>query len=65
MTNTTPTVRSFREGEEVVLAMGTYPGTRGVFLRLRKDFTWADITQRDGVIRSHPVAWLARAGSTQ
>ena len=32
---------AFREGEEVVLAEGTYPGTLGVFLRLRKDVNWA------------------------
>jgi hypothetical protein len=52
---------AFREGEEVVLAEGTYPGTLGVFLRLRKDVNWADITERNGSIRSHPVAWLAHS----
>ena len=50
--------RTFREGDEVVLARGTYPGTSGVFLRLRPDVNWADITERSGVIRSHPVQWL-------
>ncbi|HUK18733.1 MAG TPA: hypothetical protein VLW65_20070 [Bryobacteraceae bacterium] len=49
----------FREGDEVVLAEGTYQGTRGTFLHLREDVKWADITERDGSIRSHPVAWLA------
>jgi hypothetical protein len=49
----------FREGEQVVLAEGTYQGTPGVFLRLRDDAKWADITERDGAVRSHPVAWLA------
>jgi hypothetical protein len=49
----------FREGDEVVLAHGTYQGTRGVFLHLREDVNWADITERDGSIRRHPVAWLA------
>lgn len=48
----------FHEGDEVVLAEGTYEGTLGVFLQFRKDVNWADITERDGVIRSHPVAWL-------
>ena len=48
----------FREGEEVVLAEGTYQGTLGVFVQLRKDINWADITERNGSIRSHPVAWL-------
>jgi hypothetical protein len=52
---------AFHEGDEVVLAEGTYQGTSGVFLRLREDTAWADITQRDGTIRSHPVAWLAHS----
>jgi hypothetical protein len=49
----------FHEGDEVVLARGSYQGTPGVFLHLREDANWADITERDGSIRSHPVAWLA------
>jgi hypothetical protein len=49
----------FRQGDEVVLAVGTYQGTVGVFLRLREDVNWADITESNGAIRSHPVAWLA------
>ena len=49
---------TFREGDEVVLANGTHQGTLGVFLRLREDVNWADITERNGSIRSHPVAWL-------
>jgi len=49
----------FREGDEVVLAKGTYQGTPGVFLHLREDVNWADVTERDGSIRNHPVAWLA------
>jgi len=55
--------RTFREGDEVVLARGTYPGTSGVFLRLRPDVNWADITERSGVIRSHPVQWLDHCAS--
>jgi len=54
---------AFREGDEVVLAEGTYQGTPGVFLRLRQDVKWADITERDGSIRSHPVEWLAHSGA--
>ncbi len=54
---------TFREGDEVVLAQGTYPGTRGVFVRLREDINWADIRERNGVVRSHPVIWLAHCGS--
>jgi hypothetical protein len=54
---------TFREGDEVVLANGTYQGTLGVFLRLREDVNWADILERNGDIRSHPVIWLARSPS--
>jgi hypothetical protein len=49
----------FRQGDEVVLAEGTYQGTVGVFLHLREDVNWADITESNGSVRSHPVAWLA------
>ncbi|MGD0049714.1 MAG: hypothetical protein ABSE42_22195 [Bryobacteraceae bacterium] len=49
----------FREGDEVVLAKGSYQGTLGVFVGLKKDVNWADIKERNGSIRSHPVAWLA------
>jgi hypothetical protein len=44
-----------------VLAEGTYQGTPGFFLRLKEDIDWADITGRNGGIRSHPVAWLAHS----
>ena len=54
--------RRFREGDEVVLAEGTYQGTPGVFLRLKEDTNWADVTERNGTIRSHPVVWLAHSG---
>lgn len=56
-----PVSSAFREGDRVVLAQGTYRGTPGVFLRLRKDVKWAEITERDGSVRSHPVEWLERA----
>lgn len=52
---------AFREGGEVVLAAGTYQGTPGVFLRLKDDINWADITERNGSIHSHPVVWLAHS----
>ncbi len=58
MTSNRPIGTVFREGDEVVLAEGTYEGTLGVFVRVRKDVNWADITERTGCIRSHPVAWL-------
>lgn len=51
----------FREGEEVVLAEGTYQGTLGIFRALKEDTNWAEITERDGSIRCHPVAWLAHS----
>jgi hypothetical protein len=54
-------VRAFLEGDEVVLAEGAYQGSQGVFLHLRKDPNWADIRERNGAIRSHPVAWLELA----
>jgi hypothetical protein len=58
--NTQP---EFREGDEVVLAEGSYQGTPGVFLHLKEDPNWADIRERNGSVRSHPMAWLAHAGS--
>ncbi len=58
MTSVRPVTPVFSEGDEVVLAEGTYQGTPGVFVRLRKDANWADITERNGSIRNHPVAWL-------
>jgi hypothetical protein len=51
----------FSEGDEVVLARGPYTGTPGVFLRSRGDIKWADITERSGVVKSHPLEWLAHA----
>jgi hypothetical protein len=56
--NTQP---EFHEGDEVVLAEGSYQGTPGIFLRLRPDPTWADLTERDGRVKSHPIAWLAHS----
>lgn len=61
MINNGPVSGAFREGDDVVLAEGTYEGTPGVFLRLREDVNWADITERNGSVRSHPVAWLAHS----
>jgi len=56
-----PAAPAFREGDEIVLAEGTYEGTLGVFLRLREDVNWADIKERNGSIRSHPLVWLAHS----
>jgi len=51
----------FAEGDQAVLAYGGYMGTPGVFLHLRKDPKWADITENDGTVRAHPVEWLAHS----
>ena len=59
----TNTQFAFHEGDQVVLAEGSYQGTPGVFLRLREDVKWADITERDGSVRSHPIAWLAHSAA--
>jgi hypothetical protein len=61
--NTQPAGPAFREGDRVVLADGTYQGTSGVFIRLRGDVKWADITESNGKVRSHPVAWLAHSAA--
>ena len=52
---------TFREGDEGVLAHGGYQGTLGIFLRLKEDANWADIRERNGDIRSHPVIWLTHS----
>jgi hypothetical protein len=57
---TTGEPAAFRAGDKVVLADGPYKGTPGVFLQFREDVNWADITESNGVIRSHPSAWLTR-----
>ena len=61
MAHTVPALPVFHEGDEVVLVAGTYQGTLGVFVRLRDDVGWADITERNGEVRPHPLAWLGHA----
>jgi hypothetical protein len=51
----------FNEGDNVVLARGPYVGTPGVFLRSRADIKWADVIERNGMVKRHPLEWLARA----
>ena len=63
MLSTRPAGSTFREGYEVVLAQGSYQGTLGVFVRLRDDVNWADIRERNGDVRSHPVIWLAHSAT--
>jgi len=59
MQNTKPAFPVFKEGDEVVLASGSNQGTAGVFVCLKTDTNWADIKERNGKIRSHPMEWLA------
>ena len=61
MINTAQVQLVFHEGDEVALAKGSYEGTPGVFLKLREDPNWADIEERNGSIRSHPVVCLAHS----
>jgi len=63
MMSSRPDGPTFREGDEVVLARGTYQGTVGVFLRLREDVNWAEISERNGNVRSHPVIWMAHSAA--
>jgi hypothetical protein len=64
MTSLRPIAPGFQKGEEVVLARGSYPGTRGTFLQLRADPLWADIQESGGDVRSHPVEWLDHVAKT-
>jgi hypothetical protein len=64
MTNEKRVEKVFHEGDEVVLARGTYQGTLGIFERLRADVNWAEIAERDGAVRCHPVAWLELSTSS-
>jgi hypothetical protein len=63
MMSARPAGPTFHEGDEVVLARGSYQGTLGIFLRLKEDVNWADITERSGAVRSHPVIWLAHSAT--
>ena len=64
MTHIVHVVPEFQEGDGVVLAAGTYQGRSGTFLRLREDVKWADVAERGGITRRHPVAWLAHSNVT-
>ena len=61
MTGNRPVEKEFIEGDEVVLARGSYQGTLGVFVKFREDAHWADVMERSGQMRSHPVEWLAHS----
>jgi hypothetical protein len=55
--------RQFQVGDSVILAEGPYQGTAGVFVKLGADPNWADITERNGRVRSHAVRWLRHEDS--
>jgi len=57
--NDSPVSFKFALGDPVVLARGTYEGTRGVFFRMNHDVKWGEVTEANGKVRSHPIAWLA------
>jgi hypothetical protein len=60
MTNATIALSpAFKDGDPVVLRVGSNQGTTGVFLRLKDDVKWADIVESNGAVRSHPLEWLA------
>ena len=63
--NAKPAPSTFREGDEVVLAAGSNQGTTGIFMHLKTDPNWADIRERNGNIRSHPMEWLAHTKGLQ
>jgi len=54
----TSEISTFRKGDQVFLAKGSYQGTVGTFLNLRDDPNWADILEQNSQVRSHPVEWL-------
>jgi hypothetical protein len=56
---------SFRKGDQVVLTGGPYWGTPGIFLRLRSDVNWADLEERNGSVRCHPVKWISPSSVAQ
>jgi hypothetical protein len=55
------TTIEFKAGDNVVLAEGAHQGTPGVFIQLRQDVNWAEIRERNGATRCHPVVWLQHA----
>jgi hypothetical protein len=59
----TTTYPIFHEGDEVVLARGSYQGTPGVFLHLNEDPKWAAIREPNGTVRNHPIEWLAHSAA--
>jgi hypothetical protein len=57
--------KEFQAGDPVVLALGPNWGTQGVFVALREDPKWADLTENNHVTRAHPVEWLQHGSVPQ
>jgi hypothetical protein len=51
----------FHEGDAICMAKGSYQGTLGIFMCLRSDPAWADLQEPNGLVRAHPVEWMALA----
>ena len=51
----------FHEGDRICLVKGSYQGTIGIFLHLKRDPLWAELREPDGLVRAHPVEWMALA----
>jgi len=50
---------AFRNGDPVLVDKGPNQGAVGTFVNYRDDDpTWADITDQNSQVRSHPVEWL-------
>jgi hypothetical protein len=50
---------AFQAGDNVILTGGPYQGTPGVFVSLLPvDAHWAEIKERNDVVRQHPLVWL-------
>ncbi len=52
----------FRPGDKVVLILGPYQGTPGIFLTLTQDVNWAEVREYGNRARRHPVVWLGADG---
>ena len=65
MNDTNVLAPMFHKGDEVELIAGTYQGTLGVFVDFRSDLNWADIAERNGEVRPHPLKWLGHARRTE
>ena len=63
MTGTSTGTATFHRGDHVELVTGTYQGTVGVFIEFKDDVNWADITEPNGAVRSHPVTWMGHTQS--